>query len=128
MFLFIFFKFLLKGRGKCSKCFYIFYYVFLVCCDVSFYWKAICDIHLLMGLACVLPLVETIQFLLKFAKKNDTFICKFIIVMKVYKGQLYTLYCDITLEGKGDEFMSFHGLLQYDALPSSLIDSNVGLK
>jgi hypothetical protein len=65
-----------------------------------------------MGLACVLPLVETMQFLLKFAKKSDTFICKFIVTMKVNQGQLYTLYCDTTFSFQGDEFMSFHGLLR----------------
>jgi hypothetical protein len=32
---------------------------FLVCCDVSFYWQAFYDLHLLSKLPCVLPLMET---------------------------------------------------------------------
>ncbi len=55
----------------------------------------LCEIHLLLGLACVLPLMESMQSLFKFAHKKDIFICDFITMMKVCQDQLYTLYHDI---------------------------------
>jgi hypothetical protein len=77
-----------------------------------FIGKLLCDPHLLLRLACVLPLMETMQIFLKFAKRRDTFICNFIVTMNVYQGQLYTLYCNTTSSYQGDEFKSFYGLLQ----------------
>jgi hypothetical protein len=49
------------------------------------------DMHLLLGLPIVLPLMEAIGFLLKFAQKQDVFIFNFSIAKKVCQGQLYKL-------------------------------------
>jgi hypothetical protein len=50
------------------------------------------DTHLLLGLNCVLLLLENMQSLLKFVQRRDIFICDFIAVVKVCQGQLYTHY------------------------------------
>jgi hypothetical protein len=39
------------------------------------------NIHFLLGLACVLPLMETMQSLFNFVPKGDIFICDFIVVV-----------------------------------------------
>jgi hypothetical protein len=44
------------------------------------------NIHLLLGLACILQLMDTMWSFLKFAQRRDIFICDFIDVMKVCKG------------------------------------------
>jgi hypothetical protein len=46
------------------------------------------DLHLLLGLAVVLPLMEAIGSLLKFAQRHDVYICNFITNVKVYQDQL----------------------------------------
>ncbi len=49
----------------------LYYFIDLIMCGVKF-WQAnsafLCDIHLLMGLTCVLSIMETMQSLLKFAR------------------------------------------------------------
>ncbi len=73
----------------------------------------LCNIHLLLGLVCVLPLMENIQSIFKFAQRKDIFICHFIATVKVFQGQLYTLYCDTT-SSYTNEFWSFQALVQGD--------------
>ncbi len=53
-------------------------------------------LHLLLGLDIVLPLMEAIGSLLKFAQRQDISICKFIPNVKVYQDQLYRLYSNNT--------------------------------
>jgi hypothetical protein len=71
-------------------------------------------VHMLFGLACILPLMESMQSLLKFAQRGDLFISNFIAIVKVCQGQLYNLYYDAVLSFQGNDFWSFHGLLQGD--------------
>ncbi len=46
--------------------------------------------------------------------RGDIFISNFIATIKVCQGQIYNLYYDATLAFQGDEFWSFHELLQGD--------------
>ncbi len=62
----------------------------------------------------MLPLMKAMQSLLKFVWRKDTFIYDFIGVLKVYQGQLYTLYYDNNSSFQGEIFLSFHGLIQCD--------------
>lgn len=81
-------------------------------------WQAnlgfLSNIHLLLGLACVLPLTKNMQSFQKYVQRRDIFICSFIAIVKLCQGQLYSLYCEPTSIFKGDEFWSFCGLLQSD--------------
>jgi hypothetical protein len=84
----------------------------------------LCNIHLVLGLACVLMLIETMQSLLKFAQMRNIFICDFIVVMNVYM-----LYCDAMSSFQSDAFWSFHGLLRLNHQQTTnlkwIIDYNI---
>ncbi len=66
---------------------------------------------LLLGLTAMLPLMEGIGSLLKFAQKWEVFICDFIVAMKVCQGQHYRLYSDNNTTFTDDEFCSFNALM-----------------
>lgn len=51
-------------------------------------YELLCDPHTLLGLACVLPLLEAMQALSKFAQIRTTFICDFIFQVKVCQSDL----------------------------------------
>jgi hypothetical protein len=51
-------------------------------------YELLCDPHIFLGLACVLPLLETMQALSKFAQTQTTFICDFIFQVKVCQFDL----------------------------------------
>jgi hypothetical protein len=62
------------------------------------------SVHMLFGLACILPLIKSMQSLLKFAQLGDIFISDFIAIVKVCQVQLYNLYYGAILSFQGDEF------------------------
>ncbi len=69
---------------------------------------------MLFGMAYILPFMESMQSLFKFAQQGDIIIFDFITIVKLCQGQLYNLYYDATLSFQGNEFWSFHKLLQCD--------------
>jgi hypothetical protein len=56
-------------------------------------YELLCDVKTLLGLACVLPLLETMQRLFKFAQRY-TFICDFVSTMKLCEVELFTMRYD----------------------------------
>jgi hypothetical protein len=57
-------------------------------------YELLCDIEMLLGLACILPCLKIMQGLSKFAPKRDTIICDFIYALKLAKVDLIIMYCD----------------------------------
>jgi hypothetical protein len=45
----------------------------------------LCDLHMLLGLSCLLPLLEIVHALIKFAQGKDIFICDFVATIKFAK-------------------------------------------
>jgi hypothetical protein len=54
----------------------------------------ICDIEVVMGLTCIMPLLELVHALIKFVQDHDTFVCDFVIVVK----RLIVLNCTTCIE------------------------------
>lgn len=57
-------------------------------------YELLCDIKTLLGVACVLLLLEAIQNLFKFAQGCDTFIYDFMFTLKFCEANLFDIYCD----------------------------------
>jgi hypothetical protein len=53
----------------------------------------LCDLHIL-GFFCLLPLLEVMNALIKFAQKRDIFSCDFVAIVKIYQTNLYMIYLD----------------------------------
>ncbi len=51
------------------------------------------------------------HFFIKFAQLRDVFLCDFIIVIKIYEGDVYQMYCDIHSSFQSDVFMNFQALI-----------------
>jgi len=47
---------------------------------------------MLLGLSCLLPLLEAMNALIKFAQEKDVFICNFVAVVKIYQTNFYMMY------------------------------------
>jgi len=69
------------------------------------------NLHLLLGIITMLPLMERIGSLSKFAQRQNVFICDFIVTMKVYQDQHYKLYSNNNIVFTSDEFWSLNGLM-----------------
>jgi uncharacterized membrane protein len=54
----------------------------------------LCDLHMLLGLSCLLPLLEVVNALIKFAQGRDVFIYDFVATIKICQIYLYMMYLD----------------------------------
>ncbi len=66
-------------------------------------YEFLCDPKTLLSLFCIIPLLELVQGLSKFAQSQQTFICDFIFALKLYEVDFFTMYCEF-----GKRFFSQH--------------------
>jgi hypothetical protein len=59
---------------------------------VAINYELFCDVKTLMGLTCVLVMLEEMQNLNKLAQKKNCFICDFAATIKLTQVDLYNLY------------------------------------
>lgn len=64
----------------------------------------------LLGMSCLLPLLEAVDSLVQFAQKTDVYICDFVAAVKVCQASLHRMYEDRTTAFNCDEFWSFTNL------------------
>ncbi len=43
----------------------------------------LCDIEMVMELACIMPLLESVHVFIKFVQACDTFVCDFVVDVKM---------------------------------------------
>jgi hypothetical protein len=60
--------------------------------QVRFNLYLLCDLHILLGSSCLLPLLEAVNALIKFAQGRDIFICDFVATIKICQVDLYMMY------------------------------------
>jgi len=75
-------------------------------------YEHLCDIHILLGLACILPLLESVHALIKFAQSKDVFVCDLVVPIKDCQGDVYNMYYDSTSKFTTDSFSTFKSLLE----------------
>jgi hypothetical protein len=71
----------------------------------------LCDVQILLGLATVLPLLQSIHNLIKFNQLKEIFTCGYVPTPKVCQGKIYVLYMDVDIEFKFDVFDGYKSLL-----------------
>jgi hypothetical protein len=70
------------------------------------------DIHIFLGLVCILPLLESVHALIKFAQSKNVFVCDLVVAIKDCQGDVYNMYCDPTSKFITNSFWAFKSLLE----------------
>lgn len=52
------------------------------------------DVEALLGLNAIMPFLEAIHSLIKYAQLCDVLVCNFIAIVKVCEREIYQMYCD----------------------------------
>ncbi len=93
--------------------------------------ELLCDVEMFLGLTCIIPMLEFVQGLSKFAQNQNIFICNFFVVIKECEVQPYQTYCDqYTMYGQ-KEFRQFLDTMEHsnDVLHHvCLLDQNIRLE
>jgi hypothetical protein len=70
----------------------------------------LCDVGIILGMSCVLPMLESVNALMKFAQVRDIFICdynEYIVTVKICQVDLYKMYSDPTTSFQHENFLEF---------------------
>ncbi len=65
-------------------------------------YELLCGVKIVMGLRCVLPMLEAMQRLTKLAQNKEIFICDFVLAMKFCQFEIYTMYVDLEKQHSRD--------------------------
>ncbi len=58
-------------------------------------YELLCGVKIVMGLRCVLPMLEAMQHLSKLTQNKEVFICDFVLVVKFCQFEIYTMYVNL---------------------------------
>ncbi len=56
----------------------------------------LCDVGTILGLPCVLLMLESVDALMKFVQTRDVFVCDYIVTIKIYQANFYKMYNEPT--------------------------------
>jgi len=68
---------------------------------------------MLLGLNVIMPFLEVVSSLLKFAQLCDVFVCDFIAMVEICEGDIYWMYCDNHSCFQDDVFGNSHALINF---------------
>jgi hypothetical protein len=65
----------------------------------------LCDIGTVLGFLCILPMLEFVNALMKFAQDKDIFVCDYIAIVKICQANLCKMYIDPTTSFQPEIFL-----------------------
>ncbi len=70
-------------------------------------YELLCDIETIMGLTCLLLMLEVLQGLNKYGQNKNTFICDFVGSVKLCQANLHNMYHDEEKKQNYNDFPQF---------------------
>lgn len=59
-------------------------------------YDLLCDVGTLLALPCVMPMLESMDFLVKFAQSRNVFVSDYVAVVRICQAELHQMYSDHT--------------------------------
>jgi len=72
--------------------------------------SVLCDMELILGLPCLLRLLECVHNLINIVQGQDVFVCNLVEVVKLAQLELYRLYCHSFTKFKDVTFDDFNAI------------------
>jgi hypothetical protein len=72
----------------------------------------LCDISTLLALPCLMPLLDCVNSLMKFAQSSDLFISDFVATVKICQADLFMMYVDPTTSFQKLHFQQFCDIVE----------------
>jgi hypothetical protein len=67
----------------------------------------LCDTNIILGLPCILPMLEYVNGLMKFVQSRDVFMCDYITTVKHCQADLYKMYINLNTSFQAKNFLVF---------------------
>jgi hypothetical protein len=66
-----------------------------------------CHVKTLFALSCVLPLLEAMNYLIKYAQGGEVFIFDMVAIVKICQVDLFMMYNDLVIDYRCEHFQVF---------------------
>jgi hypothetical protein len=73
--------------------------------------KLLRDLKVMLGLSCIMPMLEGLNELMKFSESHECFVCDFVVAIKLCHTNLYYWYNDPDNAYLSDVFHGYRNLL-----------------
>ncbi len=83
---------------------------FLPICLDAFNLELVRDVKISLLLVCLVPMLETVNVLMKNFQLHATFVCDFVATTKICQNDLHIIYVDLVMAFTNDLFWRFHRL------------------
>jgi hypothetical protein len=94
--------------------------------------ELLCDLEVMLGLSCIMPMLEGLNELMKFSRSQECFVCDFVVAVKqLCHADLYYWYSDPHNAYLSDVFHGYRNLLNETSnvvVHEWAPDLNMGLK
>jgi hypothetical protein len=84
-------------------------------------YELLCDIEILMGLTCLLPMLEALQGLNKYAQNKKTFIYDFMVSVKLGQVDLHNMYYNEEKKYNYSDFPQFRNFINHTSDPLHIV-------
>jgi hypothetical protein len=71
------------------------------------YLVNLCDVGTILGLPCILLMLEFVNAFMKFAQARDVFVCDYILAIKIFQANMYKTYIDPTTSFRPKKILEF---------------------
>jgi hypothetical protein len=72
----------------------------------------LCDISTLLALPCLMPLLDCVNSLMKFAQSSDVFVSDFVAAVKICQADLFMMYVDPSSSFQKLHFQQFSDIVE----------------
>jgi hypothetical protein len=73
--------------------------------------SSLCDVHTLLAFPYVIPLLESVDSLVKFAQSPNAFVSDYVAAVKICQAEIYEMYVDTTTSFQPTHFQQFHDIV-----------------
>jgi len=94
-------------------------------------YDLLCDVGTMFALPCLMPLLDSVNSLMKFSQSNHVFVSDYIAAVKICQSELYMMYSDNDTAWQKHHFEMFHDLLHdrsYSISQEWVTDLNTGVE
>ncbi len=74
--------------------------------------ELLCDLELILGLPCFMPMLKVVQTFIKYVQYQDVFIIDFVDAVNIFEVELFHLYIDPISSFDDPVFNDYPKLLQ----------------
>jgi hypothetical protein len=92
-------------------------------------YSGLTDVKIVVGLACLLPMLKVTNALMKAAQHNEVFVCDYLVRVKTLQNDLADMYVEPRIRFTHGPFWDFIALKEacHDVIPMCWIPNSSGL-